>query len=744
MTDNNNTDFNKDLINLLSTTRDVSLRDGHQSLDGSRWRIEDRVPIARMLNELNVLVKSASEKEFGSGGILEMPDFETWGGANIKEAARLNGEDPVENLKKLHAAMPDANMQCLYRGDQAYGYKPEPEDVQEASIRLSAKGGINTIRIFDMMNDMENLKIGFAAIKKIRAEQDEAEIPKDESKRLQSEGCICYISEPKGKKRVWEVKDYIELGEKLVAEGADKIAIKDYAGLLTVEEVTEIVKGLRDAGIKQPIAIHSHGNQSEVLSEALKAGATTVDIAFGELSRGSSHTNMFDFIERQLGEKYNLDNDEIKNNPIMQQLHKIEEAIDITAQPYIHTSRSKEAIDPELIKSSRIAGAAIVPMINVAKGEFDRNQKLREAVGNDFNAFFELSLKKMSKLWEAAGRPNTVTPGSKILSDLAVQYALFDKVYNIEPPLSLPQMKPYQDLVMGRFGRNKGLEDGIAGDKKQLNLFLVEDTLKVMNSIIDDGILPNNEAQKILEKAGSSLEIFSQLKDQSKIAEIQADKLHESIGSELTNLTYKHCKDKLLLRSKQGQLTKPKNSMEAAYAQADKYIDRFNMREIYSLGKDEKIPEELRTQIAWNIVTLNEVEADKLNAEYMYEYLETGKIPEKSAIEQKPMGDIENAINSSHVGQKLFDDIINTKYQSLVKTDDHLEHSRLVVKQHWSHEPKLNQLVESLLSQKEPDSIKFVQEGSDTLTTQKLEQRLDELINRKVEERLEQSQQIAV
>ena len=124
---------------------DVVLRDGHQSLLATRMRIEDMLPIASKLDQV----------DFGLGvrGVRRlMPVFDTW----VKIRGR--GFD----LKK---AMPNTPQQMLLRGQNLLGYRHYADDVVEKFVERAAENGVDVFRIFDAMNDMRNLKTAIAAAK---------------------------------------------------------------------------------------------------------------------------------------------------------------------------------------------------------------------------------------------------------------------------------------------------------------------------------------------------------------------------------------------------------------------------------------------------------------------------------------------------------------------------------------------------------------------------------------------------
>ena len=98
-------------------------------------------------------------------GILEDMDkagfysVECWGGATFDVCLRFLNEDPWEQLRKIRAKMPNTKLQMLLRGQNILGYKHYSDDVVRRFVRAAVKNGIDIIRIFDALNDLDNLKV---------------------------------------------------------------------------------------------------------------------------------------------------------------------------------------------------------------------------------------------------------------------------------------------------------------------------------------------------------------------------------------------------------------------------------------------------------------------------------------------------------------------------------------------------------------------------------------------------------
>ncbi|MEI6609912.1 MAG: carboxylase, partial [Deltaproteobacteria bacterium] len=128
--------------------QDNTFRDGHQSIYATRMKTEDMLPIA---------------EEMDSCGFHAM---EVWGGAVPDSVMRYLGENPWERLEAIKAGIGDSSfLTALSRGRNLFGYTPYPDSVIEGFCRNSVKSGIDIMRIFDALNDVENMKSSISFVK---------------------------------------------------------------------------------------------------------------------------------------------------------------------------------------------------------------------------------------------------------------------------------------------------------------------------------------------------------------------------------------------------------------------------------------------------------------------------------------------------------------------------------------------------------------------------------------------------
>lgn len=232
---------------------DLTLRDAHQSLIATRMRTEDMLPICAKLDSIG----------FWS--------LEVWGGATFDACVRFLKEDPWERLRQLRKALPNSRLQMLLRGQNLLGYRHYADDVVEAFVQAAAENGIDVFRIFDALNDLRNLEVAMNAVRK---------------SGKHAQGTICYTTSP-----VHTPDLFARQAQALRDMGADSIAIKDMAGLLTPYATYDLVAAIKSE-VDLPLVVHSHatsGLAALCQLKAVEAGADRIDTAISSFASGTSH-----------------------------------------------------------------------------------------------------------------------------------------------------------------------------------------------------------------------------------------------------------------------------------------------------------------------------------------------------------------------------------------------------------------------------------------------------------------------
>ena len=234
-------------------------------------------------------------------GILETIDqagfysVECWGGATFDVCLRFLNEDPWERLRKIRAKMPNTKLQMLLRGQNILGYKHYSDDVVRRFVRASVRNGIDIIRIFDALNDVDNLKVAIDETVKSGAI---------------ASGAISYTTSP-----VHTLEKYVEMVKELKQMGVSTICIKDMAGICTPKAAYDLVSAIKDA-VDLPVILHTHCTAGLAFMTALKAveaGCDVIDTAISPFSGGTSQpaTETLAYALREFGYEVDLDDDKL-------------------------------------------------------------------------------------------------------------------------------------------------------------------------------------------------------------------------------------------------------------------------------------------------------------------------------------------------------------------------------------------------------------------------------------------------
>ncbi|WP_285728780.1 pyruvate carboxylase [Nocardiopsis sp. ATB16-24] len=259
---------------------DTTFRDAHQSLLATRVRTKDLLAVAPTVAHT----------------LPELLSLECWGGATYDVALRFLAEDPWERLAALREAVPNICLQMLLRGRNTVGYTPYPTEVTHAFVQEAAATGVDVFRIFDALNDVEQMRPAIEAVR--------------ETGTSVAEVALCYtadLSDP-GEK-LYTLDYYLRLAEKIVEAGAHVLAVKDMAGLLRAPAAATLISALRRE-FDLPVHVHTHdttGGQLATYLAAAEAGADAVDGAVASMAGTTSQPSLsaivaaFDHSERSTG-----------------------------------------------------------------------------------------------------------------------------------------------------------------------------------------------------------------------------------------------------------------------------------------------------------------------------------------------------------------------------------------------------------------------------------------------------------
>ena len=244
--------------------RDLTLRDGQQSLFAtslSQAEIDKLLPY------------------YENAGFYIM---EVWGGAVPDSVMRYLDESPWNRLRSVSEAMKGKSLlSALSRGRNLFGYVPYPDYVLEGFYKEAIANGLNVMRIFDALNDIDNVKESIRLINSLGGIAD---------------GAVCYTVDPKteapapkgffsrlfGKKeaepeKIFTDEYFVNKAKEMEDLGAKIITLKDMAGLVNPLRAASIIGKLK-AAVKVPVDFHTHCTPGYGLASSVMAIINGVDI----------------------------------------------------------------------------------------------------------------------------------------------------------------------------------------------------------------------------------------------------------------------------------------------------------------------------------------------------------------------------------------------------------------------------------------------------------------------------------
>lgn len=239
--------------------RDLTMRDGQQSLFATRMN-------QGCIDRLLPLYENAG-----------FYIVEVWGGAVPDSVMRYLDESPWNRLRKASAALKGHSLlSALSRGRNLFGYVPYPDSVLDGFYKAAIDNGLNVMRIFDALNDLDNVK---GSIKMIN---DLGGIP---------DGAVCYTVDPKeeepkgffarlfGKKpeKIFTDEYFVAKAKAMEAYGAKIVTLKDMAGLVNPARIATLMPKLK-AALTVPVDFHTHCTPGYGLASSVMAMIHGVDI----------------------------------------------------------------------------------------------------------------------------------------------------------------------------------------------------------------------------------------------------------------------------------------------------------------------------------------------------------------------------------------------------------------------------------------------------------------------------------
>ena len=442
--------------------RDLTLRDGQQSSFATRMTQQQIDRVLPFYKDANFYA------------------MEVWGGAVPDSVMRYLNENPWDRLEKIKAVVGNVSkLTALSRGRNLFGYAPYTDEIIEGFCRNSIESGLGIMRIFDALNDVNNVKSTIKYVKKYGGIADCA---------------VCYTIDPKypklglldklkGKKNpepVFTNAYFLDKAKQMAALGADMVTIKDMSGLIQPSRIAELIP-LFKQNLSIPVDFHTHCTPGYGLGAVLMAIIKGVDIVDTNIwnfagGTGAPAIELVYIFCKKLGVELDVNMEAVaKINKELYGIRKELEAVDASKQfpnPFNPlTDQLPAEIDKEFDKAIEAAKAnneeALLNACHAIEAYFNfpkPNELVKKAEvpgGMYSNMVAQLkqlnSMDILEKAMEliptvrlAAGLPPLVTPTSQIVGAQAVNCALDIKAGK---PMYSNVSNQFVNLVKGDYGK---------------------------------------------------------------------------------------------------------------------------------------------------------------------------------------------------------------------------------------------------------------------------------------------------
>ncbi|MEY4504424.1 MAG: hypothetical protein RL154_718 [Pseudomonadota bacterium] len=395
---------------------DTTFRDGLQSVFGGRVLLND--------------IKPAIEAFVDAG----FTHFECGGGARFQSLYFYCNEDAFDMMDSFRQIVgPDIKLQTLSRGVSHVGLDTGSRDVIDLHAKLFKKHGVTTIRNFDALNDVQNLKYPIECAKKYG---------------LLNEVCVTVMELPPGCVGAHEADFYEQVLRNILDSGLpfDSVCFKDASGTARPTKIFDAVSRARKLlGKDMHIRFHTHetaGVSVACYLAALEAGADGIDLAMEPVSGGTSQPDIMTMMHALKGGKFDLGFDAKK-------LLDAQKVLKECLKDYFMPPEAKEV--SSLIQFSPMPGGALT-----ANTQMMRDTKTLDKL--------PATLEAMNEVVTRGGFGTSVTPVSQFYFQQAFNNVMFGPWKKIADG--------YGKMLLGYFGKTPVAPDQELVDlaAKQLGL----------------------------------------------------------------------------------------------------------------------------------------------------------------------------------------------------------------------------------------------------------------------------------
>ena len=424
---------------------DTTFRDGFQSVFGGRVLMDDFLPAVAAAREAGI-----SHFEFG-------------GGARFQSLYFYLNEDAFVMMDKFREiAGPDANLQTLARGVNTVMLDTGNRELIDLHAKMFKKHGTTTIRNFDALNDVENLKYSGERIA---------------HHGLKHEIVVTMMDLPPGCVGAHDVAFYEKTLREILDSGIPyhSICFKDASGTSSPQKVYETIKMARKL-VPEGTHLRLHTHETAGVSvacylAALEAGVDGIDMAASPVSGGTSQPDILTMLHAVKGKEYDLGGLELEK------ILKYEDVLQECLKDYFMPPEATQ-VSP-LIPFSPMPGGALTA----------NTQMLRD--NNILHKFPEV-IKAMREVVEKGGYGTSVTPVSQFYFQQAFNNVMFGPWKKIA--------EGYGKMVLGYFGKTPVAPDSEVVSLASEQLKLPPTTKNALDLADADDTKSLLHVKQILEK----------------------------------------------------------------------------------------------------------------------------------------------------------------------------------------------------------------------------------------------------
>ncbi len=444
--------MSKKYIDIMDTT----FRDGFQSVFGGRVLMDDFFPAVEAAKEAGIT------------------HFEFGGGARFQSLFFYLQENAFEMMDKFRSIVgPDANLQTLSRGINTVMLDTGSRELVDLHAKMFARHGTTTIRNFDALNDVQNLKYSAQCIK---------------NHGLKHEAVVTMMDLPPGCEGAHDVAFYEKVLRDILDSGLpyDSICFKDASGTANPHKIYETIKMARKlVGDDTHIRLHTHetaGVSVAAYLAALDAGADGIDLANAPVSGGTSQPDILTMLHATKGTKYDLGGLTTK---------KV-----LAYQDVLKDCLKDYFMPPEATQVS-----PLIPFSPMPGGALTANTQMMRDNGT-LDKFNDV-IKAMQEVVEKGGYGTSVTPVSQFYWQQAYANVNFGPWKQIAPG--------YGKMVLGYFGKTPVEPDAeivkLASEKLKLEP-TTENPLDIADKDVTKSIAAWKERLEIEELETTEENIF--------------------------------------------------------------------------------------------------------------------------------------------------------------------------------------------------------------------------------------------